>query len=53
MLAPHSRQDIIATFKPKQEKGINYNVVCNVKHKPTKLVRVQDAVVVVIQAGGP
>lgn len=38
-LAPHSRQELTARFAPAGEALVNYNVVCNIRHKPTKLVR--------------
>ncbi len=37
IVPPNSSVELKATFTPMLEKPVNYNVVCNVKKKPTKL----------------
>ena len=37
VVPPNSRLEITCTFQPELEKPVNYNVVCDVKKKPSRL----------------
>ncbi len=36
-MPPNSSVELQATFTPHQERSLNYNMVCTIKKKPTKL----------------